>query len=178
LSLLSRATQYAAVLLVSSSLMAFAIASLTLQGPAGTGQVGVFYSSGIVASGGIAPYTYSIPVGSMPPGLNLNTSTGAITGTPQASGTFNFTGQVGDSSPCPCGLTDSRQQPTARGGVETRVAKPGAKGVSVTGSFSITVSGGAASAAPVPISPMALLLAMAGLLCVGLMSMRQLRRSA
>ncbi len=141
----SRATRYAAVMLASSSLMAFAIPSLTLQGPTGAGQVGVFYSSGMVASGGITPYTYSIPVGNLPPGLNLNTSTGAITGTPQTPGTFNFTGQVADSS----GL-----EPTVQGGVETRIAKPGAKAVIATGSFSITVSGGASSAAPVPMSPM------------------------
>jgi hypothetical protein len=165
----SRSARYAAVLLVSSTLMAFAVPSLTLQGPTGAAQVGVFYSSGMAASGGLTPYTYSIPVGSLPPGLNLNTSTGAITGTPQTPGTFNFTGQVVDSS---------GQQPTVAGGVETRIAKPGAKAVIATGAFSITVSGGAPSAAPVPISPTALLLAMAGLLGVGLMSMRQLRRSA
>ena len=165
----SRSTRYAAVLLASSSLMAFAIPSLTLQAPTGTAQVGVLYNSGMVASGGVTPYTFSIPVGSLPPGLNLNTSTGAITGTPQTPGTFNFTGQVSDSS---------GQVPTVQGGVDTRIAKPGAKGVIALGSFSISVSGGASSAAPVPMSPMALLLAMAGLLGVGLMSMRQLRRSA
>ena len=174
----SRSSRYTTVLLPSFSLLAFAIPSLTLQAPAGTAQVGVFYSSGMIASGGLAPYTYSIPVGSLPPGLNLNQSTGAITGTPQTPGTFNFTGQVGDSSLCPCGLADSGQQPTGKGGVETRIAKAGAKGVIAQGSFSITVSGGAPSAAPVPMSPTALLLAMAGMLGVGLMSMRQRRRSA
>ena len=63
-----------------------------------TGQVGVAYSSSLAASGGVGPYTYSIPTGSLPAGLTLNTSTGAITGTPTAYGTFSFTAQVTDSS--------------------------------------------------------------------------------
>jgi hypothetical protein len=52
------------------------------------GEVGVAYSSGAMSvSGGTAPYTYSV-VGTLPAGLTLNTSTGAVTGTPTASGTF------------------------------------------------------------------------------------------
>jgi YVTN family beta-propeller protein/uncharacterized repeat protein (TIGR03803 family) len=71
--------------------------ALTLSCPTGTAQVGVAYSSALVASGGVAPYTFSITIGSLPPGLTLNTSTGAITGTPTTAGTYNFTAQVVDS---------------------------------------------------------------------------------
>jgi negative regulator of sigma E activity len=71
--------------------------TLTLSCPTGTAQVGVAYSSALVASGGVAPYTFSIISGSLPPGLTLNTSTGAITGTPTTAGTYNFTAQVVDS---------------------------------------------------------------------------------
>jgi choice-of-anchor A domain-containing protein len=54
-----------------------------------TGQVGIAFNSGSIAvTGGTAPYTYSI-VGTLPAGLTLNTSTGAITGTPTASGSFS-----------------------------------------------------------------------------------------
>jgi len=70
---------------------------LTLTPPSGTAQVGVAYNSSFVATGGVAPYTFSISVGALPPGLSLNTSTGAVTGTPTAAGTYNFTGQVVDS---------------------------------------------------------------------------------
>ena len=53
-----------------------------------TGEVGVAFNSGpITVTGGTAPYTYSI-VGTLPAGLTLNASTGAVTGTPTASGTF------------------------------------------------------------------------------------------
>lgn len=66
---------------------------------AGTpGTVGTPYTAALVASGGTAPYTYSISAGSLPPGLTLNPSTGAITGTPTSAGTYNYTGKVVDST--------------------------------------------------------------------------------
>lgn len=39
------------------------------------------------ASGGTLPYTYSL-VGSWPTGISINSSTGAVSGTPTVSGTF------------------------------------------------------------------------------------------
>ena len=73
-------------------------APLKLLCAASTGQVGVPYNSALVASGGVPPYSYSITLGSLPPGLSLNTSTGAITGTPSSPGSFSFTSQAMDSS--------------------------------------------------------------------------------
>ena len=63
--------------------------ALDLACAGGTGQVGVPYSSALVASGGNTPYTFSIISGSLPPGLTLDTTTGAITGTPTNVGTFS-----------------------------------------------------------------------------------------
>ncbi len=40
------------------------------------------------ATGGVGPYTWSIASGSLPGGLNLNSATGAISGTPSQVGTF------------------------------------------------------------------------------------------
>lgn len=62
-----------------------------------SGQDTVAYSSTSGASGGWSPYTYAVQSGSLPTGLSLNASTGAITGTPSAVGTFNFTIRVTDA---------------------------------------------------------------------------------
>ena len=60
-------------------------------------QMGQFYSSAVTGAGGVGPYTYSILSGFLPNGLTLNTSTGAITGTPSAAGTASYTALVVDS---------------------------------------------------------------------------------
>ncbi len=58
---------------------------------------GVAYSGSCAASGGVPSYAYSISSGSLPPGLTLNPTTGAITGTPTTSGNYSFTVQAIDS---------------------------------------------------------------------------------
>lgn len=68
----------------------------TAQLPAGT--VGVSYSQSIAATGGTPPYNWSVTSGSLPPGLSLTASNGAITGTPSSGNTFSFTVQVTDTS--------------------------------------------------------------------------------
>jgi hypothetical protein len=55
------------------------------------GTVGVAYSHTFTATGGPAPYTWSVPVGTLPAGLVLNTTTGRVAGTPTAAATSNFT---------------------------------------------------------------------------------------
>jgi hypothetical protein len=72
-------------------------ASMTLGCPASTGKKGYSYSSTLVRSGGTSPYTFSIYSGSLPPGLTLNTTTGAITGKPTSTGTYSFTAKVTDA---------------------------------------------------------------------------------
>ena len=54
------------------------------------GAVGAAYSQTLSAVGAI-PVTWSVSAGALPPGLNLNANTGAITGTPTTAGAFNFT---------------------------------------------------------------------------------------
>lgn len=56
------------------------------------------YSDIVRATGGVTPYAWSISAGGLGPGLGLNSSTGEISGTPAAAGTFNFTVRVSDSS--------------------------------------------------------------------------------
>ncbi len=61
------------------------------------GALNVSYSTTLKASGGKIPYTWSITVGTLPVGLSLNSTTGAISGTPTATGSFSFTVQATDS---------------------------------------------------------------------------------
>ena len=87
-----------------------ATASLSITVAAGTtpvqvttsslpsGQVSVAYSSSLAGSGGVSPYSWSISSGSLPAGLTLNSSSGAITGTPSQAGSSAFTVQLSDSS--------------------------------------------------------------------------------
>ncbi|MCW1309937.1 MAG: Ig domain-containing protein, partial [Candidatus Nanoarchaeia archaeon] len=64
------------------------------------------YSQTLTVSGGVAPYTWSITSGNLPPGLNLlpvgsDVYAKIITGTPTTAGTYNFTVAVSDSSSTP-----------------------------------------------------------------------------
>jgi hypothetical protein len=56
------------------------------------------YSTTLSATGGTTPYTWSISSGSLPSGLTMSSSTGAITGTTSKTGTFSFTAKVTDST--------------------------------------------------------------------------------
>jgi hypothetical protein len=65
------------------------------------GTVGVNYGAGLLASGGKPPYTWSLaavtqPPGTLPPGLNLDSQSGDIYGTPGTAGTYSFFVQVTD----------------------------------------------------------------------------------
>ena len=64
------------------------LAAITL-----TGTVGTAYSQSVTASGGTGPYTYALTTGTLPGGLTLNGTTGAISGTPnvEISSTVNVT---------------------------------------------------------------------------------------
>ena len=53
------------------------------------GTVGLYYSDTLTAS--TSGVTWSVSSGTLPAGLTLNPSTGAITGTPAAAGTYTFT---------------------------------------------------------------------------------------
>jgi hypothetical protein len=61
------------------------------------GTQSVAYNQSLAATGGTAPYSWSLVSGTLPPGLALSSS-GQISGTPTTAGTSNFTVQVTDSS--------------------------------------------------------------------------------
>ena len=65
-----------------------------------SGSIGQAYSEPVETVGGTAPLTFSIVpgTGTLPPGLNLNSATGVISGTPIVpSGTSSFTVRVADA---------------------------------------------------------------------------------
>jgi hypothetical protein len=83
--------------------------ALTLQvdvGPLGVidtgtltaGMTGANYSYLLRGTGGTTPYTWSLNSGTLPPGLLLNPTTGAITGIPTVTGSYDFVVKITDST--------------------------------------------------------------------------------
>jgi uncharacterized protein (TIGR03437 family) len=72
--------------------------AITSASPLPSGVAGTGYSQVLVAAGGTPPYRWSVTGGTLPPGLSLNASTGALSGTPSSAGTFTFSVQVTDSA--------------------------------------------------------------------------------
>src|SRR6266566_1395518 len=99
------------------------------------------YSGVLSATGGTTPYTWGITYGSLPPGLNLSSSSGAITGTPTTAGTFTFTAQAKDSSPAPQTATASASVLTVELLQITTTSLPDPQ-VQTSYSATLTASGG------------------------------------
>ncbi len=80
-------------IVVSATLSQLTITTTSLP----NGRQNSPYNTTLAATGGVTPYTWTVFSGSLPPGLNLNSSTGAITGAPTGAGVTNFTVQVTDA---------------------------------------------------------------------------------
>ncbi len=124
----------AATLIVNPPILQ--ISTTTLPG----GRIQVAYSSTLLASGGTAPYAWSVLNGSLPNGLSMSSS-GTISGTPTLAGSFTFTAQVQDSA-----------GRTASASFGINIAAPAAPTVTIsapapgaTVSGQVTVSGTASS---------------------------------
>ena len=87
-------TGFSPLLTVQNSL---AISTASVPG----GLVGQGYSQTLTATGGTAPYTWSLVSGALPPGLSLNGPGGILSGTPKQFGTYNFSIRATDSSAMP-----------------------------------------------------------------------------
>ncbi len=82
------------------------VPALAISGDLAEGEVGIPYSSGFVLAGGVAPYT-SVASG-LPSWASINSTTGAITGNPDAAASTSVTVTATDAggSP-PAARTDS-----------------------------------------------------------------------
>ena len=101
----------------SSAALSFVVSpsvvSIATSSSVPTGMVGVAYTGLIVATGGTAPYVFSVTAGTLPDGLTL-ASGGAISGMPKTAGQFAFS----------VGVTDAKGGSAASGFVIT--IQPGA----------------------------------------------------
>jgi hypothetical protein len=97
---------FAFTLRVTDAASQTATRALTIQVIAGlsitttsvpTANTGASYSQQLVATGGTAPYSWTIASGTPPPGLNLN-SAGILSGTPTTAGSSTFNVQVSDGA--------------------------------------------------------------------------------
>ncbi|MDA3897281.1 MAG: putative Ig domain-containing protein [Desulfobacteraceae bacterium] len=59
------------------------------------------YEADITGAGGISPYQWTVPSGTLPEGLTMDPDTGTISGSPDLCGTFDFAVQLTDASPVP-----------------------------------------------------------------------------
>ncbi len=61
-------------------------------------EIGEFYNENVTVIGGVPPYRFAITSGSLPPGLELEDSSGRIFGTPSILGSNTITLEVTDSA--------------------------------------------------------------------------------
>jgi hypothetical protein len=101
---------------------------------------GTPYNATIIVSGGKPAYTFSLSWGSLAPGLNLDSSTGTISGTPTKNGTFPFGIHVVDSNGL--GGAESSQITVSNQGDITVTLDPATATVASSGTvqFTATVS--------------------------------------
>ena len=106
-----------------------------------SGQINVAYSSTLASTGGTSPFTWSVTSGTLPTGLTLNASTGAITGTPTVSVTNTpLTFQVKDSSSPQQTKTVSLTLTIGTGGTITVSLTPKRGGVTISQQLPLTAT--------------------------------------
>ena len=93
------------------------------------GWVGAEYNTKLDAIGGTAPYTWSISAGNLPAGLDLNSATGDISGTPTGEETANFTVMVTDSTTPKQEATESLSIKINQPSVEIKATYPAVEGI-------------------------------------------------
>lgn len=73
--------------------------TMTAGGALAGGVAGTAYSKTLTQTGALGTPSFAVTAGALPPGLTLSSS-GTISGTPTATGTFNFSVTASDASGC------------------------------------------------------------------------------
>ncbi|MFI4879949.1 MAG: beta strand repeat-containing protein [Steroidobacterales bacterium] len=109
-----------------------------------SGSAGAPYSATLSAAGGVGAYTWTLTSGTLPAGLTLNSTTGAITGNPAPASGDQLTFQVSDSeSPAQTSsVTVALNITLAGGGLSITTAALPSGQVGVPYSVTLTASGG------------------------------------
>jgi hypothetical protein len=71
---------------------------ITTSNPLPNAAEGDAYTTTLMATDGVPPYSWAVSSGALPPGLNLNVDTGVISGTPVIAGNYSFTVGLSDSA--------------------------------------------------------------------------------
>jgi hypothetical protein len=74
--------------------------AIVTSSPLSSGEASIAYNANLTANGGVAPYAWTMTSGTLPPGLNFSSS-GVLSGTPTAPGTYTFSVSVTDSQRSP-----------------------------------------------------------------------------
>jgi hypothetical protein len=107
-----------------------------------SGQTAVAYSTTLAATGGTAPYSWSVKTGTLPAGLKLSAA-GVIAGTPTTAGSTSVTVQVSDSAMTPQTATSGSLTLAISGGtlkITTTTAAVGTVGTPYN--FQLEATGG------------------------------------
>jgi hypothetical protein len=97
------------------------------------------YSTTLTGIGGAVPHSWSIATGTLPQGLNLDSATGTIAGTPANCGAFPVTARLTDSAPAPKSVDKALTLTIACSNDYIISGNAGAAGATVT--YSGTASG-------------------------------------
>jgi Putative Ig domain len=117
--------------------------ALVVSGNFPGGDTAHSYNAVLNVNGGTAPYQFSLGMGTLPPGLKLHPSTGSISGTPSAAGTYSFEVLVTDAPGSARGLHSFQiAVADAKANVKVSVSPASANlNSSDTAQFNATVSG-------------------------------------
>jgi Putative Ig domain len=106
-----------------------------------SGQTSVAYNATLAATGGTAPYSWTVATGDLPAGLTLGAS-GTISGTPTTAGIADFTVQVSDSAATPHSTTGKLSLTISGGSLKITSVNPPTGTVGSAYQYQLAASGG------------------------------------